>query len=323
MKIKLVFHVILVLFIPFILSEGFVTGTKVLTIGGYVPIERLTNNDYLMSFDVDTKQFTAAKIKRITKKWIPIRYELTYEDVQVSCAGSQLFYLKKTKTWTSVERIVSGSFAEQFQKELGIAKAGRVYDPTLVYIITLQQPHTFFITEQNRLVHNYTDALFAGGSGLATVAVAVAEGAGVVATTSLVAPLAVVTFLGYKLGKYFFAKQKDKKSNYKKQGIESNSQTNCCNDCANGNSCVKTARKNGCTSEELYERKKRAKKIIEKLNLKEAGIGPRGEKMYKFKNNKFVVLDVDCHKGGFWKMFDKRGNRIGTFDESIQIKISD
>lgn len=27
-----------------------------------------------------------------------------------------------------------------------------------------------------------------------------------------------------------------------------------------------------------------------------------------------ITLDVDAHSGGVWKMFDRRGNRLGTFD---------
>jgi hypothetical protein len=37
-----------------------------------------------------------------------------------------------------------------------------------------------------------------------------------------------------------------------------------------------------------------------------------------FSNGKrFLTPDVDSHKGGVWKMFDRRGNRLGTFDADL------
>ena len=36
---------------------------------------------------------------------------------------------------------------------------------------------------------------------------------------------------------------------------------------------------------------------------------------------KFITRDVDSNKGGVWKMFDKKGKRIGTFNEDLSEKV--
>ena len=37
-----------------------------------------------------------------------------------------------------------------------------------------------------------------------------------------------------------------------------------------------------------------------------------------FQNGKkFITPDVDGHNGGTWKMFDAKGNRLGTYDSNL------
>lgn len=41
-----------------------------------------------------------------------------------------------------------------------------------------------------------------------------------------------------------------------------------------------------------------------------------------FSNGKnFITPDVDSHKGGVWKMFSRRGRRVGTFNETLDKQI--
>lgn len=38
-----------------------------------------------------------------------------------------------------------------------------------------------------------------------------------------------------------------------------------------------------------------------------------------FSNGKdFITPDVDSHIGGFWKKFDRNGNRVGTFTAGLE-----
>ena len=39
------------------------------------------------------------------------------------------------------------------------------------------------------------------------------------------------------------------------------------------------------------------------------------------KGNTYITPDADCHNGGFWKMFDRHGTRLGTFDKLLKNRI--
>lgn len=39
------------------------------------------------------------------------------------------------------------------------------------------------------------------------------------------------------------------------------------------------------------------------------------------KDGKFITKDHDVHRGRGWKMFDREGKRIGTYNEDLTIRI--
>ncbi len=43
-----------------------------------------------------------------------------------------------------------------------------------------------------------------------------------------------------------------------------------------------------------------------------------GQAVFK-RGNRFITPDIDGHNGGVWKVFDRRGNRIGTADKNLNI----
>ena len=49
----------------------------------------------------------------------------------------------------------------------------------------------------------------------------------------------------------------------------------------------------------------------------------RMEKPYFKKSREYITIDNTCHVGGFWKKFDKNGERIGTFDKDLEIMVGD
>jgi hypothetical protein len=38
---------------------------------------------------------------------------------------------------------------------------------------------------------------------------------------------------------------------------------------------------------------------------------------YNSKTSTYITPDIDMHRGGVWKMFDRRGRRIGTYDAQL------
>jgi RHS repeat-associated protein len=49
---------------------------------------------------------------------------------------------------------------------------------------------------------------------------------------------------------------------------------------------------------------------------KDAPFDSRGQKVYT-DGRTYISRDVDQHKGGVWKMFDRKGNRLGTYDAEM------
>jgi RHS repeat-associated protein len=49
--------------------------------------------------------------------------------------------------------------------------------------------------------------------------------------------------------------------------------------------------------------------------VKDVPFDSHGQPVFK-RGSRYLTPDVDSHKGGAWKMFDSRGNRLGTYDAS-------
>lgn len=89
---------------------------------------------------------------------------------------------------------------------------------------------------------------------------------------------------------------------------------------------------NGSDARNTKKKKNELKNDFRKLTIKEATelareLGFKKIKNYPFKShgqpvfkkdNIYITPDIDRHAGGIWKMFDKIGNRVGTFDASLK-----
>jgi len=66
-----------------------------------------------------------------------------------------------------------------------------------------------------------------------------------------------------------------------------------------------------------------ARRLAEELGFKEVKDPPfdsRGEPAFK-QGNRFITPDRDGHSGGTWKLFDQKGNRLGTYNDDLSIRI--
>ncbi|MGE0426115.1 MAG: toxin C-terminal domain-containing protein [Reyranellaceae bacterium] len=66
-----------------------------------------------------------------------------------------------------------------------------------------------------------------------------------------------------------------------------------------------------------------------RAKAKELGYKPTRDFPFRTKRNelvfekdgKFITNDYSVHRGRGWKMFDRDGNRIGTYNEDLTIRI--
>jgi len=64
-------------------------------------------------------------------------------------------------------------------------------------------------------------------------------------------------------------------------------------------------------------------KVARNLGYKKVKSYPfnsHGQIVYK-KGNNYITKDIDSHNGGYWKMFNRKGDRIGTFNKNLSQKI--
>ena len=323
-----VLYLVFLFFTPFfLLSEGFAYDTLVKTVDGYKPIQDLCVDEFVIGYDELEEKCVALQVTDMCKECVHVHYEIHLHDTVIILAGSQKFYIPHLARWVSIEKIISGKHVKAFEEALHIKKIVLVVEPVLVCQISVHDHHNFFITKNDLLVHNSEFASVAVG-GAATLVFetgAAFAGAGIGATVGTVlVPLATVGFLGYKFGKLLFAEYKDKKLKQKNKN-KGNAQSSCCGSCAQGNSCTQTVRKIGCTPEELHERKRDAEKIARDLGFERTfsfTFDAHGEKVFTNKK-RFITIDNTCHKGGFWKVFDKAENRIGTFSKDLKVMLGD
>jgi RHS repeat-associated protein len=66
--------------------------------------------------------------------------------------------------------------------------------------------------------------------------------------------------------------------------------------------------------------KQAAKKLGYDREIKDPPFDSHGQKVYT-NGKKFITKDVDGHSGGTWKMFNKSGNRIGTYNADLSQRI--
>jgi hypothetical protein len=70
--------------------------------------------------------------------------------------------------------------------------------------------------------------------------------------------------------------------------------------------------------------KKEATEQAEKLGyspVKDPPFNAHNQPVFKDSKGNFISPDVDGHNGGVWKMFDRSGNRTGTYNSDLTTKI--
>ena len=56
--------------------------------------------------------------------------------------------------------------------------------------------------------------------------------------------------------------------------------------------------------------------------VKDTPFNAHGQPAFR-QGNRYISPDRDVHSGGTWKLFDNRGNRLGTYNESLTIRVGD
>lgn len=63
-----------------------------------------------------------------------------------------------------------------------------------------------------------------------------------------------------------------------------------------------------------------AKDVGYTKEVKDPPFNSHGQPAFQ-KGNRIITPDVDGHRGGTWKLYDLKGNRLGTYNENLTIRV--
>lgn len=300
-------------------AQGFIVGTLVKTPSGYCPIESLSFGDKVISYDLNNSCVECAIISvnsRVTDSLI----ELTVGDETILVEDDHQFYLPQRKYWAAASSLEAGDFLLKNCRELvSIDSAARVSEPVKVYDLTVEQYHNFCVTREDILAHNFLPVIVAGvvwtiGDGVAFYG---AAGVGAAIISGIIynsgaesRKQEIYRHIDDRIGKAA-AGGGDRDPEDPKKGRAS-----AANPPPGNSKKGDESNKKGKTP--TQEAREKARELGYKLD-KNPPFNTHGEPAYR-NGQRWISRDVDAHKGGYWKMFDKY-KRLGTYDKNLKIKV--
>lgn len=301
MKIQNNIGILLLLFCHLSLFGGFAAGTLVKAAHGYVPIDQLSLNDTVACYDFDQRCVE----KAITHRLSCTAYDcvaLTINQQRIVTASNQQFYLFNQKAWKKASQLQVGDVLVESDNERVVVEDICVLDyPVDLYDISVEDCHNFLITDHDIVVHNFPQFFF----GLSWIfGMGSAEFAGCSAGGAFLGGI-----LGFKLHK--------NKQTKKLQVAMATSPGGLFPHDPDEERKRKREEHRSLNNEEAHRK-------AEELGFKYTKNSPcktTGNRPVFRKGGTYISPDKTGHKGGVWKMFDRYGERIGTWDINLTRRI--
>lgn len=282
-------------------AEGFAKGTLVKVPLGYTKIEDLRLGDYLLCYYSD-ENIVEGKIVSVIKKTIDEYVQVVVGQHNICIACDQQMYDECSGEWIVAQLLKNGDILAGHTVAVELVK-----EPIDVYLLSVAQHHNFFVTKLDICAHNFFPPL--------VLVISAAFGLGAVEIAGISFGFAGLgTFLGY---------QWHKKSKQKHHVV-----------------IEPQFYGNGMVPEDPEDEKKRkrdelranhkpltnqeARDLAKNLGYREVKNHPCGNTHNKpvFTNGKdYISPDRTAHKGGVWKVFNRRGDRIATANVDFTVII--
>lgn len=293
-SIKTVFYVIFFsFFVGFLVerqlvAEGFLHGTQVKTPIGYVAIEELQVNDFVMCCDAEWS-FVERAVIALHKKRFTHYVKIIVGAEFICVAVDQKFYIPQEQIWCEARYLVPGDMLLSSGLTLmTIDDVVNVDEEAMVYDITVDGYHNFCVSSYDIHVHNVIPAIAFGLSWV--------FGMGAIEFTG--ATLAVA---GAAIG-LTLSRKNDKQKAEISIGSGFGGQGN--NNSSEDPDDKKQKRDDARNNHHALTNKE-ARQKAQELGYKEAKnppFNPHGKPAFR-KGNNWISPDKDGHNGGVWKRF--------------------
>lgn len=153
-------------------GEGFAAGTLIWTKQGLIPIEAIQLHDHAMCADVHDGSVHEREITHIHQHETQHIYSVLFDTIQLRIEGDQRFYVPYKQYWSKVVDLVPGDAVLTASGVSEIQAIHVLEENHIVYDLTVEEQHTFFVSEEKILTHNVImlalpAILFGGGFALA------------------------------------------------------------------------------------------------------------------------------------------------------------
>ncbi|MGE0010151.1 MAG: polymorphic toxin-type HINT domain-containing protein [Candidatus Babeliales bacterium] len=138
------------------IKAGFIEGTLVKTSQGFVPIQELRIDDEVYAYDTRTEEFAIRSIVASNSHAISSLIHLQANGKHLFADAEQLFYLVLEKKWCCAKDLQPGMLMQSYHgQKILVEKVNELNVNSTVHEITLNEPHTFCVTGDGIVVHNF------------------------------------------------------------------------------------------------------------------------------------------------------------------------
>ncbi len=132
----------------------FLPGTEIATEQGLKAIEEVVPGDRIWAGDPDTGDRKLVTVTKVHKREVDAIYLLDLAGDRVETSGEHPFWIKD-RGWVAASALAVGDQLETRQGDLREIRAvSKISGGVMVHNLTVQAPNTYFVTEEEVLVHN-------------------------------------------------------------------------------------------------------------------------------------------------------------------------
>jgi len=135
-------------------AEGFLAGTLVKTPSGYTEIEQLKVGDKVICYDFKGQCVTRS-ITHVQQEEVSAYAQITVGNDNIYAALDHKFYIPHDNTWVEARKIKPGNILLKHCTEyISVSDVQSIEASAVVYDITVDEYHNFFISHEDICVHN-------------------------------------------------------------------------------------------------------------------------------------------------------------------------